>query len=306
MLYKWPVLGHSKALSQLEKDLAQNHLSHAYLFEGPPEVGKGLVARTFAQILQCPNDFCRTCPTCKQIEYHQHIDTFEFLDEGESIKIEEVRELLSHLSTTTSGRHKIVILQNSERLTSEAANALLKALEEPIASVLFVFTTSQKQQLLSTLISRMRSISFSFVPSSSIRGHLSTLRPTLDAEELDRMAFFAMGKPGRAYRFLEDPDHFRFYRDLYETILRWMERSTVTDRMLFVEPFYEDSKQMEAFLELFLHMLRTFYLEKLEGKSIPYSYAKLFDIVEHLNKTRFELDHNVNPKLALENFMLTF
>src|SRR3989338_8750934 len=122
MKYKWPVLLHEKPLLELEEDLSQDRLSHAYLFDGPTQIGKTLVARIFAQILQCEKDFCRTCTLCRQIEKGQHIDTLELLDDGESLKIEQIRALLGHLSTTHSGRYKIVFIQNLNRIVYKDAN----------------------------------------------------------------------------------------------------------------------------------------------------------------------------------------
>lgn len=110
------MIGHQKALAQLELDLVNDRLSHAYLFSGPEQTGKTEIARMLSQILHCPNELCRSCPTCTQIAKGQHLDTLEFLDDGESFKIETMRELLSHLSTTASDRYKIILIQNIERM----------------------------------------------------------------------------------------------------------------------------------------------------------------------------------------------
>ncbi|EKD93842.1 MAG: hypothetical protein ACD_28C00046G0002 [uncultured bacterium] len=304
--YSWPIIGHTKSLRQLEEDVLKKRLSHAYLFEGPAHIGKRTIARTFAQILQCPEGFCKKCATCKQIEQSQHLDTFEFLDNGESFKIEEVRQLLSHLSTTSLNRHKIVILQNIERMTPDAANALLKTLEEPNPKVLFIFTTTHKQKLLDTILSRVRILSFSAVSENSLRDHLLKLQPGLDAETVHTMVSFSMGKPGRAVRFLEEPDFFRLYRDLYDQIVRFFDKSLVTDRFLFVEELIKDETLIPPFLELFTHVVRGFLLQKMEGKSIPYEFSVLFALIEKVEQTRFDLEHNVQAKLVLENLMMEF
>ena len=122
-------------------------LFRSYLFSGPSQIGKTLIAKTFAQILQCNKGFCRDCPTCRQIDHEQHIDTFFLKDDGESLKIETIRNLVHHLSTTTSSNYKVVIIQNIERITIAAANAFLKTLEEPISRVVFLLTTTQKQKI---------------------------------------------------------------------------------------------------------------------------------------------------------------
>ncbi|HCW32532.1 MAG: polymerase III, delta prime subunit, DNA polymerase III subunit delta' protein [Candidatus Peregrinibacteria bacterium GW2011_GWE2_39_6] len=304
MLYKWPIVGHTKPITQLENDLRQNHLSHAYLFSGPSQIGKLLIARTLSQILQCPNNFCRVCPSCKQIEKGQHINTFEFLDNGESLKIEEVRELLSHLSTTSNSDYKIVIMQNIERLTLEAANALLKNIEEPISQVLFLLTTTCKQKLLPTLVSRTRNVSFASLSESLIKDYLLQIRPDLDSKTLEMITVFSMGKPGRAKILLQDTDYLRFFQDFYDQIIKLFEHSNTTDRFMFVENFYKNQNEIKIFLELFLYMTRGLLYKKMEGKIVTYTYSELFQMIDALAKTRFDLERNINTRLSLENLLL--
>ena len=94
MLYKWDIVGHQSQISQLEKEIQDDNLSHAYLFSGPKQGGKFSIAKIFAMILQCPNDFCRICSDCQAIQAGRHPDTIIMEDNGESIKIDEVRELI--------------------------------------------------------------------------------------------------------------------------------------------------------------------------------------------------------------------
>lgn len=304
MDYVWPVLGNAHALEELEQDLRENRLAHAYLFEGPYQLGKTLVTRTFAQILQCQNGFCRTCITCQQIERGQHIDMLELLDDGESLKVEAVKELLSHLSTTYSGRHKIVFIQNIDRIVEDAANMLLKAFEEPILGVIFLVTATQSQQLLPTLVSRVRTVTFRPVPDSVIREALKNRRPDLDDVSLNLMTVFAMGRPGRAFQFLEDSNRFRFHQDIYQNLTRLLQRSTLTERMTYVGTLIEDPRAIESFFERFTHLVRALIFQHLGGQPGPYSLEQLFGILDALGAAQFQLEHNVNPKLVLENLMV--
>ena len=68
MLYKWKIVGHKKQLVQLERELKEDNLSHAYLFSGPRQSGKYTIAKVLAKILQCPNDFCRSCKDCEMLK----------------------------------------------------------------------------------------------------------------------------------------------------------------------------------------------------------------------------------------------
>lgn len=305
MRYFWPVIGHVKQRTALEKDAEEGRLSHAYLFAGPESVGKMTVARHFAQLLQCPMGFCQTCPTCRQIEKGQHIDTLEFADNGESFKIEEMRELLSHLSTKPSQKHKIVLMQNLERVTPEAANSFLKTLEEPIPGVIFLLTTSQPKRLLDTILSRTRVTNFQALSEKIILDHLMKIEPGLDAKTAQQMATFAMGKPGRAMRFLREGESFERYQTMYQQLVRLFDGASLTEGMLLADEVVKDPLETEIFLELFAHATRGLLFQKLEGAEIPYSYAQLFGIVDALNRGRTDLEHNVNARMVLEHLVMT-
>lgn len=300
------MVGHQQSLAQLEADLADDRLSHAYLFSGPDKTGKTEIARMFAQILHCPNDFCGSCPTCAQVAKGQHLDTLEFLDDGESFKIETMRELLSHLSTTAADHYKIILIQNIERMTPEAANSFLKNLEEPISGVVFLLTTADFQQVLPTLLSRVRKLAFHPLSERTLRDHLASLRPDMDPQTLDQMARFALGRSGRALELLNDADAFRQIQSQYQQLVSLMQNSSLNDRFGVVEELVQDDVALRNFLELFAHVTRHFLVEKAEGSQIPYSYDQLFAMVKALHQARFDLDHNVNPRLALEQLMLSF
>ena len=303
--YKWPVVGHVKQLLEMEEDLRQGRLSHAYLLNGPSQIGKRLVARTFAQILQCENkNFCRTCITCKHIEKGHHIETIELRDDGEPITIEQIRDLLSHLSITHSARYKIVIIQNLERISPNSANTLLKTLEEPRPGVIFLMTTTHSHELLDTILSRARLITFHALPESTIREQLQETLSDMESSTLEMMAAFSMGRPGRALQFSNDPDRFRFYQDIYQHITKFFEYSRLTDRMIYVEEIAKEPESLDAFFELFYHVVRGSIFQKLEGKQIPYRFDQLFGMIEYLNQARFDIDHNLNSRMVLENLMM--
>ena len=160
MYYNWNVIGHEKELGLLEHDFRENNIHHAYLFVGPEKVGKFRVAKSVAGILQCPENFCHSCPTCIQIEKKCHPDIIELEDDGQSIKIDTVRDIIARLNMTSQGRYKILLIQNIGRLTEEAGNCLLKTLEEPPQKTIFLFTVSQLRDIMPTIASRMRLIHF--------------------------------------------------------------------------------------------------------------------------------------------------
>ena len=156
MLYKWDIIGHNKQLEQLEKEIAKNNISHAYLFSGPKDVGSFRIVRMFANILQCPNNFCRTCKDCKLMQKDSHPDVIVLRDNGETIKIDDVRNLIHKTNLTCQGRYRIVLIENIERMPIEAQNSFLKTLEEPPGKTIFIMTSVQVNQVLPTIKSRVR------------------------------------------------------------------------------------------------------------------------------------------------------
>ena len=175
------------------------------------------VARVLAGILQCENNYCHTCPTCIQIEKGGTPDTVELEDDGESIKIGAVREIIARLNMTGNSRYKIVLIKNCGRLTEEAANCLLKTLEEPPPNTLFVFTATNKAEVCPQLFLAWRS----FVLKTS-RCHFEKISPgkfpEVDDETLNEIIFLSLGRCGKALKLLNNPELFAEQRELYRLI----------------------------------------------------------------------------------------
>ncbi len=107
-------------------------MTHAWLFTGPPGSGRSSAAIAFAQALICTNNGCGTCSDCNAAKTSGHPDVEVIRTEGLSIKVEEIRELLTRVAWAPSmGGWRVVVMEDADRLTESAANALLKAIEEP-------------------------------------------------------------------------------------------------------------------------------------------------------------------------------
>jgi len=149
------------------KLMKEKRLQHAYLFEGSVGTGKKRVVLWIAKTLYCVNlqdDLtpCNECYQCTRINTHQHPDVIEIKPEGLSIKVDQVRQLKSEFSTSgMEGQQKIIVIDDAEKMTVNAANSLLKFLEEPAGKIVAFLLTSQKQNILPTIISRSQVVSFS-------------------------------------------------------------------------------------------------------------------------------------------------
>lgn len=299
MKYNWSIIGHEKQLSRLEYDIATGNISHAYLLTGPNSVGKSTVAKKMAGILQCENDFCHKCTTCIQIEKGCHVDTIFLKDDGESIKIEEIRKLTERLNMTRQASYKITLIQTIERMTPEAANSFLKILEEPPLRTIFILTTNNIRQLLPTITSRVRIVKFECVSSAYLDEKLRSLYPGHDKETIKQVSLFSLGKTGKAVHLMENPDSLANYVRVYNDVQNFLAHKNIVDRFSYVEDIAEDNSKIDVFFAILTHVLRSKILGR--DPNAP-MYVKTLSKIDEAGKL---LKKNINARLVLENLMLT-
>src|SRR5512136_929842 len=162
------IVGHQWAIDLLSRQLAQGQVGHAYLFTGPPQVGKGTLARWFAQALLCQSEGsrpCEACPACRQVAAGTHPDVRPLnleVQPGErrTLGIEAIREMRSGMAERPfSGQRKVYLIEDAETMTQDAANALLKTLEEPPSFVVLLLVALSDHMLLPTVVSRCQLVS---------------------------------------------------------------------------------------------------------------------------------------------------
>lgn len=159
------IFGQERAKRILQNGLRLNKVSHAYLFNGPQGTGRTELALTFTKALFCErmtDDTCGECPSCRKIEHGNHPDIYRITPGEQSIKINQIRELKQGLSyhARASGR-KVYIIEQAEKMTMQAANSLLKFLEEPMSPIVAILITHNEQAILPTIRSRSLSVPFS-------------------------------------------------------------------------------------------------------------------------------------------------
>jgi len=163
------MFGQEVATKILEAALRSERVAHAYLFKGPKGSGKRYMAKEFARGILCDgfqwtgdSDIpCGKCWSCREIEMDSHPDLYHVEKDGSSIKIKTSHELLREaLTRPYHSRRKVFIIHDAENLTPEAANALLKLLEEPPAYVTFILTVSNVSAIPDTVVSRCQVVPF--------------------------------------------------------------------------------------------------------------------------------------------------
>ena len=134
-------------------------MTHAWIFTGPPGSGRSSAAIAFAQALVCKKQGCGECSDCATAKNGSHPDVEIMHSEGLSIKVEEIRELLIRTSWAPAvGGWRVVVMEDADRLTESAANALLKAIEEPGLRTVWLLCAPTLHDILPTIRSRCRHI----------------------------------------------------------------------------------------------------------------------------------------------------
>lgn len=155
-------------MKQLQMIFEKNRTGHAYIFDGAKGTGKTKVMSFFTKLLLCQNPSenvpCETCRNCKRVESGNHPNVIQIEPDGQYIKIDQIRELISGMTKTSfeEGR-KIYVLHHADRLNTSSANTLLKFLEEPDGEVTAILLTENYQSILPTIRSRCQHIKFSAI-----------------------------------------------------------------------------------------------------------------------------------------------
>jgi DNA polymerase-3 subunit delta' len=183
-------------------------MTHAWLFTGPPGSGRSVAARAFAAALQCPDGGCGACPECRTTLAGTHADVRSVVPEGLSISVEEMRSLVLRAgSAPVGGRWQVVLIEDADRLTEKASNALLKAVEEPSPRTVFLLCTpsTHPDDVSVTIRSRSRVVSLR-TPAADAIAEMLVRRDGVDSRTASWAAAASQGHVGRARRLARDPD----------------------------------------------------------------------------------------------------
>ena len=207
------------------KDSTNNtqDMTHSWLFTGPPGSGRSNAAIAFAAALLCEKDGCGVCTNCLTVKDGSHADIELIRTEGLSIKVDEVRELITRTSWSPSvGNYRVVVIEDADRLTESAANALLKVIEEPGARTVWLLCAPTLTDVLPTIRSRCRHLSLR-TPSVEAVAELLIKRDGIGPDLAKFAASAAQGHIGRA-KYLATNEEARENREKILNLL-----SSVTD-----------------------------------------------------------------------------
>jgi len=317
----WQTIGHEWAIDLLCRSLEQERVAQANLFTGPEGVGKTHLAWAFAAALNCERDVrpCGECRSCRLVARRGHPDVLLVEPDGARLKIDQARDLQHTLSLSpVMGRRRVAILTRFETATREAANALLKTLEEPPAQVVLILTASEADLLLPTIVSRCRVMALRRAPEGAISSALQE-RLGLADEQARMLARLAGGRPGWALRAAQDGALLASRAqdlDLLEELLRWgkVDRLETAERLskrddlptllALWQTWWRDlSLAALGCGDLVVNLDR---LEAVRRNAAQITAQQANAAVGGLSRAQALLPKNVNARLALEVMLLNW
>jgi len=199
------VIGQPDAVEALTRAVTDaGAMTHGWLFTGPPGSGRSVAARAFAAALECPRGGCGTCRECHTALDGTHADVTIVATEGLSIKVEDTRALVQEAALRPSvGKWRVIIVEDADRLTERAADALLKALEEPTPRTVWMLCAPSLEDVIITIRSRSRHVRLRTPPVEAVAELLSR-RDGIDPSMAMYAARAAQSHVGLARRLARD------------------------------------------------------------------------------------------------------
>jgi DNA polymerase-3 subunit delta' len=325
----WNIVGHEHAVDILRRTLAAEQVRHAYLFVGSQRIGKSLLAQRFAQTLLCtggadphiaPQDPCHTCLSCRKVLHGNHPDVHIIARaaDKQAIVIEQIRTLQSGAARRTlEGRRNIFIIQDAHEMNLQAANCLLKTLEEPEADVVLLLTVPETGLLLPTILSRVQLITMQLLPATQIKSALQQ-HWEVEPEEAGLIAALAAGRMGWAVQAVEDDEMLAERKEQLDLLTKALTANKV-QRFDIVQRLGTDGEKIRSLLELWLLWWRDIVLaandcldltvnvdmrDLLKAQAAKIGSSEAQCMIRTILQTQETLDQNVNARLTLEVLML--
>lgn len=296
------ILGNDKIKQELIKTVSLNTNSHSYLFIGTDGIGKKLIAREFAKMLLCDgnalsNDvvepkgvgvYCNKCKSCMEFSNNNNPDFFMIEPNGNSIKIEQIREMQRKIiEEPIISTRKVYIIDDSDKMTKEAQNALLKTLEEPPKFVVIILIGSNENNFLTTIKSRCNIIRFNNIPDDDIKKYLQE-KYQITNLEANMIKSFG-GSIGKAELLREKQE---LYNAIYNLIDK-IEKLDLIDMLKeadIIYKFQDDKFEILEYINVILF----------EKSKTNINFLKGIDIVE---ETKKRLKANSNYNMCIDNML---
>ena len=292
------IIGNDKIKNELTRAARLGLNSHSYLFIGTDGIGKKLIAKEFAKMLLCDahsekessGTYCNKCKSCIEFSSNNNPDFFIIEPDGNSIKIEQIREMQRKIiEEPIISKKKVYIIDNSDKMTKEAQNALLKTLEEPPQFVVIILIGANENNFLTTIKSRCNIIKFKNIPDEEIQKYLEEKYQIKNLETNMIKAFG--GSIGKAEVLREKQE---LYQSVYNSIDK-IEKLDLIDMLKQADIIYKSQEDKFEILEYINVIL-------FEKSKTNLQYLNGIEIVED---TKERLKANSNYNMCIDNMLFS-
>lgn len=317
------VIGHENIIEHLKKVVEHQKVSQAYIFHGEDGSGKMMLAQIFAKTLMCEEKGtspCGRCKSCMQIEGHNHPDISYVTHEKASIGVDDIRIQVNNdiLIKPFSSQYKIYIIDEAEKMTEQAQNALLKTIEEPPEYAIILLLTNSTTKLLQTILSRCVVLSLKAVSEKAIKEYLM-VKLQIPDYLAEVSAGFSRGNVGRAIKYASSEDFIQS-KDAILHVLKHIDEMELYEIMEAIKDLSAKKLEIEDYIDLMLLWYRdvlmckvtkdpNLLLYKNEYKYIAkiaskHDYEGIEKIIQAMDKAKVRLKANVNFDTAIELMLL--
>ena len=318
------IIGHEQIIEHLQNAIELDKVSHAYIINGEKGTGKMLIADAFAMTLQCEKQEripCLKCRSCKQALSSNQPDIIHVTHEKPgSISVEEIRTQLNSdiMVKPYSSPRKVYIIDEADKLTVQAQNALLKTIEEPPAYAVIVMLTSNADALLPTILSRCVQLNIKPVADKVLKRYLME-RLRVPDYKADLSIAFARGNVGKAVALASSENFDLIKKDALD-MLRYLEDMEIHEVVEWVKKIADYKLEINDFLDILIVWFRDVLLfkatndvnmlifkdevQEIKKKAARSSYNGLEEIINAIEKAKVRLNANVNFDLTIELMLL--
>lgn len=324
MTDNWNLLGHEWAVDMLHQHVARNDIRHAYLITGAPGVGKRTLALRLAQALNCERPIevgmpCFTCRTCKQIEAmaHPDLNVIQAENEGGTLKVDQIREVQRTLNLKPyQSKYRVALFLRFHEANDNAANALLKTLEEAPAHAVLILTANNPEQLLPTINSRCEILRLRPLPIETITSDL--MGRGINEDQARLLAHISGGRPGYARKLVDDVTLLEKREERLNDLQVLLPAARV-EKFSYADKLSKDKDSMRQTILVWLSYWRDVML-RVAGAETPLvnidrnmeieflagrlDLPSARQVVGNLESTLDKLDRNVNSRLLAEVLLL--
>lgn len=318
------IIGQEQIVEHLKTAVKTDQVNHAYVIQGERSSGKEFIAKVFAEALQCENqkdgDACGECHSCKQAEGGNQPDIIRVTHEKpNTIGVEDIRKITQDVVIKPySSKRKIYIINEAEKMTVQAQNALLKTLEEPPAYAVIILLTTNVNAMLQTILSRCVVLNMKPVPGELIKNYLMKEMQIPDYKAEVCVAF-ARGNVGKA-RQLAMSEDFDKVKEEALSLLKYIQEMDVNEMVAAIKKINEYKMDVNDYLDILSIWYRDVLLfkatndanhlvfreeiqniKKVAGRT---SYEGIEKVIKALEKAKKRLEANVNFDLTMELLLL--